>query len=584
MAGLNWLIAQLRRAMGRDGASDGMTLDRAMGYPPVWHAVSKISGHIAYLPTNLHRESKSKSGMRVNEKVLGHIGYRLMRVRPNGYQTPMAFKRQLMVHSLMLGNGFAYISRDGMNTELLPLMPDRMEVKIVGGEKVYFYKPDKDERLATSEDIQRGMEESRRSGRFEVIPLMDTEVLHIPGLSYDGISGYSLLSLASKAFELGVGAENVERSRQRKGYAGGLMLEAPDGSFSKQKDAEEFLEWFRNKHDGEDNVGKTGLLTRGIKANVLQMSASDSQFIEQRRFQRQDAALLFMLEHILGDDSSVSYNSLEQKNLAYLQNCLAPWLKTWEEELELKLLTERERQGGYYFKFNDGALLRTDKQTTSTIIATLRASQVISANEARELLDMNPYDGGDSYENPNTTSAKPSGAAASQSEGTANAVAAKSRQLSIAESIQKIYLGVNKVVTSDEARQIVNEESGSSLAVPGPEFASQPAFSSDTQRASALVRNRISQLLRTEANQAIAACSAANFVDKIEKLYAKWQKTWANDIGVEAATAHCESAKAELLAIAGQATTTEELRGMVELAVKGWDLKVDELESELLQC
>jgi hypothetical protein len=251
------------------------------------------------------------------------------------------------------------------------------------------------------------------------------------------------------------------------------------------------------------------------------MSASDSQFIEQRKFQRQDTALFFMLEHILGDDSSVSYNSLEQKNLAYLQNCLSPWLKAWEEESELKLVTELERQKGYYFKINDGALLRTDKQTTATIISTLRASSVISANEARSWLDMNPFDGGDSYENPNTTSSKPAGAAA-------------------------------------------------------------PQPTKDT--GAGIVQNRFEQLLSTEGKQVIAACNAENFVEKIDRLYAKWQKTWAKDIGEESASVHCDEAKAELLELAGKANTKVDLTELVTAAVAKWPAKASELMKGLASC
>lgn len=517
MAGLKWLLQTL---LGTRGQSDGMTVDKALSYPPVWHAVSKISGHIAYLPLNLHRET-TRAGKTKNERPTDHLGYRTMRVRANSYQTPFVFKRQLMVHALLLGNGYAYIKRDGLMTELWPLLPDRIETVLIQGRKIHLYKPDRDERLSLEADIQLAMKRAKEQGYSEVVPLDDADVLHIPGLSYDGFSGKSLMSLAARSWNLGIGAENVERARQRKGYAGGVMLEAPDGVFSKQKEAEEFLQWYRKEQDGEENAGKTGLLTRGVKANVLQMSNADGQFLENRKFQRQDAALAFMLEHILGDDSSVSYNSLEQKNLAYLQNCLSTWMKAWEEECEVKLLTEAELQKGYYFKFNDGALLRTDKQTTATIISTLRSSAVINANEARGWLDMNPFDGGDTYENPNTTSGKPSGAAAPQ-------------------PIKDGGAGV--------------------------------------------VQNRFKQLLKTEGKQAIAACTAKNFVEKIDKLYEKWATTWAKDVGEESANAHCEAAKAELLACADHAKNQDELIELVTQLVATWPAKANDLTKELLPC
>lgn len=497
MAGLLGLVEMLKRAVfGKDKHGDGMTVQKALSYPPVWNAVSKITGHIAALPLNLHRETSA--GIK---KQLKHSGYRLLRVKSNRYQTPFVFKRQLQAHALLIGNGYGYIKPD--RSEIIPLLADRVDTMLVEGEKVHFYKPERDERLTLQADIQAAMQRSKSQGKAEVIALADSEILHIPGLSYDGVKGESLITLAARSWNLGIGAEHTERGRQKRGYSGGLMLEAPDTSMLKQKDAEEFLKWFRENHDGEENAGKTGLLTRGIKANVLNMSASDSQFIENRKFQRQEAALWFLLESILGDDSSVSYNSLEQKNLAYLQNCLGPWLKVWEEECETKLLTESEIERGYYFKFNDGALLRTDKQTTATIAATLRAANMLSANEGREWFELPPYEGGDGFENPNTTS-QPAGAAAPQ---------------------------------------------------PQP---------------NAVVQARFERLLEVEAKQAVTACKASNFVAKVERLYAKWVKTWAKSIGQAEAEKHCTKAKAELFECADKAMNVDELTELVTALVAKW--------------
>ena len=98
------------------------------------------------------------------------------------------------------------------------------------------------------------------------------------------------------------------------------------------------------------------------------------------------------------------------------------------------------------------------------------------------------------------------------------------------------------------------------------------------------MQNRFEQLLKTEGKQAIAACTAENFVEKIEKLYAKWQRTWAKDIGDEAAASHCEAAKAELLECAGEASDKNELSRLVTAAVAGWPAKSKELMKGLLPC
>jgi hypothetical protein len=181
-----------------------------------------------------------------------------------------------------------------------------------------------------------------------------------------------------------------------------MLLEAPAGVFRQEKDAKEFIDNFNSVHSGSRNPDKAGLLREGIKANVVSMSGADAQVIENRRYARQDAALWFLIESILGDDSSVSYNTLEQKNLAYLANCLGTWMVLWEQECNRKLLTERD-QLTHYFKFHDRALLRTSHKESMESLARGISATIYSPNEARALLDMNPYEGGDVYQNPAIT-------------------------------------------------------------------------------------------------------------------------------------------------------------------------------------
>jgi hypothetical protein len=181
-----------------------------------------------------------------------------------------------------------------------------------------------------------------------------------------------------------------------------VLLQAPPGAFRNEDAAREFLKGFRESHQSDKGGESIGMLREGVTANMVQTSNEAAQFIEQRQFQRQEAALWFLLESILGDDTSQSYNTLEQKVLAYLSNCLGRWLRRIEEEFDKKLLTQSE-QLVYYFKVNTGALLRTDLASTMAALSSAITSRIINPNEAREKLDMNPYDGGDQYANPSIT-------------------------------------------------------------------------------------------------------------------------------------------------------------------------------------
>jgi HK97 family phage portal protein len=368
-----------------------MTANRALSYAPVWNCVSRITGAFSVMPLNIHRERGRNKTIQTR-----HSSYDLFRWSPNPYQTPAVFKQQILCHALLWGNGRAYIVRDvnGRPVELIPILPDSTTSLMVRGEKWHATIAEEHARLRVFEGGDVRPE--------DLIWLRDEDVWHIPGLGFDGIEGKSLISLAKQSWGIGLDSEKHVAKQQKKGYAGGLMLEAPAGAFRSQKDAEEFLTHFKKAHEGTDNAGTIGLLREGIKANVMAMSNTDAQFIEQRKFQREDTALWFVMQSILGDSSGNSYASLEQKNLAYRMECLAPWSTKIEEESDKKLLSQSERRRGFYHKFNDGALLRTEKAQTMAFISQGIAARVLNPNEGRSLLDMNPYVGGDKYENPNT--------------------------------------------------------------------------------------------------------------------------------------------------------------------------------------
>lgn len=386
----NWLSEWL--AAGDSSPHDEhMTANRALTYPPVWHCVSKISG--AFMIMELELLRAMESGREVQDS---HPANMLVQWRPNSYQTPSQWKRQMLCHALLWGNARSYILRDENRrpVELIPLMPDRTVTVMHEGEKWHATLINRDDRLGLGQDMAENQEKT--------IYMRDEDVWHVPGLGFDGVVGQSLISVAKQSWGIGIGAQTHVAQQQKKGYAGGLALEVPANT-QQLRDAgaaREFLKDFREQHEGAVNAGKVMLLREGIKANVIAMNNTDAQFIEQRRFQREDTALLFMLEGILGDSSNASFASLQQRNLAYRINCLSPWTVAIEEESNVKLLNASERRRGYYFKFDDRSLLRMDSTSLMSFCSQAITARVLNPNECRELLDYNPYDGGDQYLNP----------------------------------------------------------------------------------------------------------------------------------------------------------------------------------------
>jgi HK97 family phage portal protein len=513
MSPLGWLIKYLSGGTD-DGDDSGLTVNKALTYAPLYHGVRRITNNFAMLPCNLMRKQDGKVTYKTN-----HTSYVALSTKPNAYQTPFVWKQQFLSHSILWGNGRAFVYRGPNGPELIPLMPDRTITGMVEGEKWHACKPDRDDRLPLLQDM--------RENPTDTVFMPNSEVIHLPGFTTDGVNGLSIVGLAKQSFGMGLDAEKHSSKQIKKGYSGGLMLEAPEGAFRQTKDAQEFLEEFRKSQDGADNAGKTGLLRNGVKANILSMSNQDAQFIEQRKFQRQEAALWLGLETILGDDNSVSYNSLEQKILSYLMNCLGPWLTACEQEFNLKLLSDRELRQGYRFKFNDGALLRSDKATSADFVSKLIACKVLNPNEARyDYFDLNPYEGGEEYANPATSS-------------------------------------------PDKATKEPEDKP------PEPETQNKLA-----------IEETLRSLFNREAHDAINGTNKGNFLDWIEKYYAKWEPKLADkfeSIGLDRdlARVHCEESKEQLLDVAGD-SKPDELKENVTLQVATWKNRTNSiLEAQL---
>lgn len=505
---------------------------KAMSYAPIWYAVNKISGHMGQLPLVLHRSLE-----RGSKRAVDDYRYMLCKKRPNYYQTAMQFKQSLQANCLMYGNGFAWMRRAGNSDrsqilDLLPLDSAKMAIVMYQGEKWYLYDSHKDEPIRKYRNVEMASDpDIPGSGGLMVIA--DSEICHFPGLGFDGFAGFSLWKIANDNWTIGIASDKLVKNGFDKGFRSSMLLEAPANMFRDEKTAREFLEGFRKQHGGPDQNGNIGLLREGIKANVVSMNARDAEINDSRQFAREDVALWFCIETILGDDST-SYNGIEQRTLAYLSNCLAKWLKTWEEELDRKLLTEREQRADeLYFKFHDRALLRTDHQTTINSLSTGINARIYSPNEARELLDLNPYTGGDVYANPAITPG----------------------------------VGSGDMEDEDDLDDDDDIDTGEAAA-------------------RAAMRVVVSRIQSVEKKRVVAGCKSKNYVDWLDSFYDKFTGTLAdaikpllsskNDIdAAEIAEAYTEASKAALLDAAGQAKDETELVAIVGETVAGWDRRAD---------
>jgi HK97 family phage portal protein len=495
---------------------------RAIEYAPVWYAVNKVAGHFSQLPINCYRRDD-----RNTEIDRTHPGYRLVHVKPNYYQTPPEWKMMAAVSLLLYGNFRCVIVRNGSRpVELHPMMPDRSSSIWYEGVRYHGTTVCLHDPLAKV----LGLTETSQS-----VWIKDEDVLFVHGLSLNGLDGIDPAAVMSNSLDAGLSAEDQVRMLAKKGFSGSLILESPTGMFRNEEEAKKFLDMFREAHDGSENTGKTAMLREGIKANMVSMSGRDSQWIEQRLFQRQEAAMWFCLEEILGDDSSVSYNSLAEKHLAYLTNCLNRWLVHIEAACNRSLLTERQKDSqSHYFKFNTNALMRMDFTKQAEYLTKLIASRVISPNEAREKLDMNPYEGGDTYENPAIT-----------------------------------------VPQSGQNAPENEQENGQNDTESEAEAAKRLAIVS-----------RLRHLIGIEQQRVTSAAKTKSFVANVDKFYGKWVESLGKvceELGGDASMAveHCrvsQDALIEAMATIGK----DSLANAVGELVASWPERAEELADQIL--
>lgn len=379
----DWLLSFIRG--GSDYAGKRVSAEDALKLPEIWYAITRIAGNVGSLPCHQYRRDKEDD--RKKSKMREHPAWRITHRRANPITGAAVFWETLMVHALLRGNGRAWIERNAKGQAVnCHLLPTNTKTVIVNSEKWH---------VATI---------VKEDGSTERVPYPDRHVVHIIGLSFDGIVGIDLVDFANESFGTSLSQLRATRKSFDNYGVPGLLLSAPKNMFKDDADAFTFLEQFREKQGGIENAGKTALLRDGMTATVLAQNMADMQTVELRGLSRQDAALWFLLEAIVGDTTATSYNSLEQKSLAYLVNCLMRWLVRIEQEFDEKLFSEKEKDSGLcYHKFQLAALLRSDSKSLADMLSKLITARVINPNTARDFLELDPYDGGEEYLNPAIT-------------------------------------------------------------------------------------------------------------------------------------------------------------------------------------
>ncbi|MDR1364077.1 MAG: phage portal protein [Oscillospiraceae bacterium] len=340
----------------------------AMQVTCVYACVRVIAETIASLPLQVYKRTEIGK-----EKALKHPLYRLLHDESNPEMTSFVLRETLMSHLLLWGNAFAQILRNGRGeiVALYPLMPNQMQVdRTSNGQIYYIYTKNLDDNLH-GKAKQNGIQ----------FYLKQSEVLHIPGLGFDGLIGYSPITMARNAIGMAIACEEFGSKFFSNGANPGGVLESPNVI----KNPERLRESWNSLFGGSGNSHKIAILEENLKYHPISISPSDSQFLETRKFQIAEIARIFRVPpHLIGDLEHATFSNIENQSMEYVKYTLDPWVVRLEQSMQKSLLSESEKSN-YFIKFNVDGLLRGDYQSRMNGYATGIQNGFLSVNDVRSL-------------------------------------------------------------------------------------------------------------------------------------------------------------------------------------------------------
>jgi HK97 family phage portal protein len=246
----------------------------------VYSCVRVISETIASLPLHVYRYETNGAVIAPEHRL-----HRLLHTAPNPEMTSFTFRETLMKHLLLSGNAYAQIIRDGGGRvrQLYPLLPHKMDVsRGEDGQLRYTY--------------WRNMDEARPGEKSGGVALTADDVLHIPGLSNDGLTGLSPIVLARNAIGMVIATEQYGAGFFANSANPGGILEHP----STLKNPDKVREAWEMLYRGKSN--KVAVLEDGMTFKSVSIPPEQAQFLETRKFQLNEIARMFRIPpHMIGE-------------------------------------------------------------------------------------------------------------------------------------------------------------------------------------------------------------------------------------------------------------------------------------------
>ena len=357
---------------GMGEAGKNVTARSAIQVSAVYACVRVIAETIASLPLAVYEDTEEGS-----HKAMDHPLYRLLHDEPNSEMTSFVMRETMMSHLLLWGNSYSQIIRNGKNhiVGLYPLLPEQMVVdRNARGKLTYTY--------------------TTTSG--EQVLLKPEEVLHIPGLGFDGIVGYSPIAVEKNAISLGIAAEEFGSKFFSNGARPSGILTHPNTV----KDPKKLREAWNSAYGGSTNSGKVAVIEENMHFEAISIPNNEAQFLETRKFQVEEICRIYRVPpHLIGNLDRATFSNIENQSIDFAVHTIRPWLVRIEQAMNRALFPENEK-GRFYVQFNIDGLMRGDYKSRMEGYAIARQNGWMSANDIRALENMNPIsedEGGNEY-------------------------------------------------------------------------------------------------------------------------------------------------------------------------------------------
>lgn len=353
-------------------SSTGIPVDEtsAITLSAVWASVRIISETLASIPVDVYYrdgETRRRASEHPVSKLIAH--------NPNKTSSSFTFRETLAANLCLHGNAYAIIVRDAAARpiELVSVHPNRVKIKVNKGEKFY-----------TVDDKKT---------------YSDEEMLHFVGLSFDGVKGQSPLDALRDAIGMGIAAQQFGAEFFGNGANMGGVLTHPgrltDDQIKRLKDS-----WNRS-NAGLGKSNGTAVLEEGMKYERIGIPPDAAQFLQSRRFTVEDIARAFRVPPAMLAEMSNSSTraNVEEQAISFVRDTMNPYIARFETELNRKLFREDEL-GTYYVRFTVDGLLRGDIKSRYSSYSIARQWGWLSVNDIRDLENLNPIEGGDTYLSP----------------------------------------------------------------------------------------------------------------------------------------------------------------------------------------